>query len=52
MNMNSTFTWSGHTEEDRQKAMEEEFKFLLLRMRWDLGRRIPTKEYPCREALV
>ncbi len=34
ININSTFTWSGDTEEDRLKAIHEEFKFLLLRMRW------------------
>jgi len=37
MNMNSKFTWLRHTEEDRRKAMAEEFKFLLLRMRWEIA---------------
>lgn len=34
ININSTFSWSGDTDADRLKAMDEEFKFLLLRMRW------------------
>jgi hypothetical protein len=34
ININSTFTWTGDSEEDRLNAMREEFKFLLLRMRW------------------
>jgi hypothetical protein len=34
ININSEFTWTGNAEADRIRAMEEEFRFLLLRMRW------------------
>jgi hypothetical protein len=34
MNIESMFTWSGDSEEDRLSAINEEFKFLLLRMGW------------------
>ncbi|MBI4242809.1 MAG: trypsin-like peptidase domain-containing protein [Planctomycetes bacterium] len=34
INVESLFTWTEDTEEGRLKALEEEFKFLLLRIGW------------------
>ena len=37
INIESMFTWSGETEDDMMNAIQEEFRFLLLRLGWLLS---------------
>ena len=44
INIESLFTWSDDTDEGRMQAIQEEFKFLLLRMGWLLKNDMENEE--------
>lgn len=48
INIESIFTWSGDTEEDRLAAIYDEFKFLLLRIGWLIKNGGPDDEMTIR----